>query len=260
MRLDSYFYWISAFPGYVTGVTVEAGTDASRSSGIFQTTHWSVIERARGPLTDAAAQALNHLCQAYWKPIYIHARAKGLDHHEASDAVQELFAKLMRNEFLDKVGRDRGRFRTFLLACVDHHLASRWAKDHAQKRGAHAEHVELGAARDQSTPSRSPDQEFDYQWMLALVREVLNRLKVECDADGRSALFNALKGLLAHERDTGGSHEAAAALGISEEAIRAALYRLRKRYKEMFREEVARTLANPFDVDDEIRHLLQIFR
>ncbi len=226
----------------------------------FETTQWSLIERARGPLTKASAEALNHLCQVYWKPIYKHAVRKGLDHHEASDATQEVFQKLMRNEFLENVGRERGRFRTYLLACVDNHLVSRRARDHAQKRGGNAPHIGLGEAERESASGRRPDQEFDYQWMLVLIGEVLRRLQSECEADEKAGLYHALKPLLTQETETGGTRQAAQALGISEEAVRAALYRFRKRYKELFREEVARTLTNPFDVDDEIRHLMQVFQ
>ncbi len=234
--------------------------EATRPTNLFQTTHWSVIEAARGPLTDSAREALNYLCDAYWKPLYTHARLKGLNHHEASDVTQEVFQKLVRNEFLDKVGPARGRFRTYLLASLDHHLATRWAREDAQKRGAHAEHVELSAIPEQRSALRSPDQEFDYQWMLAIIAAVLNRLRIECEAGGRQHLYNTLKNLLVNDADMGEARKAAQQLGLSDEALRAALYRMRKRYRELFREEVGRTLANPFDVDDEIRHLLQSLR
>ena len=233
---------------------------ATRLANVFQTTHWSEIEAARGLLTDSAREALNHLCDAYWKPLYAHARIKGLNHHEASDVTQEVFQKLMRNEFLDKVRPERGRFRTYLLASLDYHIATRWARDHTQKRGSHAEHVELSAVPEQQSAIRSPDQEFDYQWMLAIISSVLNRLRAECEADARSGLYATLKNMLVHDADSDEARKAAATLGLSDEARRAALYRLRKRYRELFREEVGRTLANPFDVDHEIRHLLQSLR
>jgi RNA polymerase sigma-70 factor (ECF subfamily) len=185
---------------------------------------------------------------------------KGLDHHEASDAAQEVFQKLMRNEFLHKIGPERGRFRTYLMTCVDHYLASRWSRQHAQKRGGTSEHVELDSASEQPTGVRRPDQEFDYQWMLALVREVLSRLHADYRAEGREDLYTALKSLLVPEADIGESRRAAETLRMSPDAVRAALCRMRKRYKELFRQEIARTLANPFDVKAEIRDLLQVFQ
>lgn len=238
----------------------KADQAAAGHYAVFQTTQWSKIECAQGALSPAAVEALNQLCEVYWVPVYSQARIKGLNHEEASDTTQELFGKLLRNEFLSSVSRGKGRFRTFLLACLDHQIATRWERSSAQKRGGAAEHVGLEAANDVTVMARAPDREFDYRWVVALMREVLKRLEVECEADGRAETFRTLKGMLACDDDPGGARRSSERLGISEAAVRAALYRMRKRYKELFREEVARTLASPMDVDDEVRHLLGVFQ
>ena len=242
---------------------IPSGKETQSAAGhyaVFQTTQWSKIECAQGSLSTAAVEALNQLCEVYWVPVYSQARLKGLNHEEASDTTQELFGKLLRNEFLSSVSRGKGRFRTFLLACLDHQIATRWERSNAQKRGGAAEHVGLEAASDITAVARAPDREFDYRWVVAMMREVLKRLEAECEVEGRGEAFRALKGLLVCDDDAGGARRSSECLGISEAAVRAALYRMRKRYKELFREEVARTLASPMDVDDEIRHLLGVFQ
>lgn len=239
------------------------GPDETQVTGryaVFQTTRWSEIECAQGALSPAAAEALNLLCKVYWTPVYTQARIKGLNHEEASDITQELFGKLMRNEFLASVSRVKGRFRTFLLACLDHQIASHWERVSAKKRGGNAEHVGLEAACEMSVRMRSPDREFDYRWVIALISETLKRLEKECESEGRADTFQALKGLLVCDEDAGGAQRCSERLGISETAVRAALYRMRKRYKELFREEVARTLSSPMDVDDEIQHLMGVLQ
>lgn len=252
---------VSAKPGAPAGGATEMTAWSSalpRPGQRFETTHWSWIEKARAHPADAASPALSYLCQVYWTPVFSHARFKGLSEVEAEDATQEFFAKILANNFLQNVSRRHGRFRSYILASFDHHLADRWEKARAQKRGgAGTIHEGTEAAQNERDTRRSPDQEFDYQWVLALVRRVLLTLEAEYREEGRGEVYDALRPLLMREGVTG-AEAIGISLGFTAANTRTVLHRLRQRYKELFRAEVARTVTNPIETDNEIRCLLRI--
>jgi RNA polymerase sigma factor (sigma-70 family) len=236
----------------------------------FATTRWTlVLDAARHGKTDtsgaasdsAAGRALAVLCAAYRPPLLAHALRRGLPPPDAEDAVQGFLAGLLRPGSFSAVRPERGRFRAWLLAAFNHRLAD--LRDHARaaKRGAHllpaldaeSHRAALACAPD---PSPAPDAAFDREWALAVLRAVTDRLRAEQAAAGRAAHFELLSPALSG-RDSAAPHaELAARLGLTEPALRVALHRLRARFRQLLRDEIAHTVARPEDIDDELRHLI----
>jgi RNA polymerase sigma-70 factor (ECF subfamily) len=227
---------------------------------MFATTRWSLIVAARGGDSPPARQALAELCRVYWYPLYAYIRRRGHGHDAAQDLTQDFFARLLEKNDLAAVDPARGRFRSFLLAACQHFLANRHDHDHALKRGGGRVilPIDFGDAErrygNEPAHEQTPERLFERRWALALLDQVLNRLRGEYEAGGKGEVFARLKGHL-----TGGataSHaEAASALGISEGAFKVAVHRLRKRYRDLLREEIAQTLDDPAQTGDEIRAL-----
>ena len=227
----------------------------------FAATHWTaVLSAARGHETPQSAAAMAELCRNYWYPLYAFIRRRGHSAEEAEDLTQEFFARLLAKEFLAGVDRERGRFRTFLLMAVKRFLANEYDRAQAQKRGGGQRVVPLDALESETRyrlePSHTLTAErlFEQQWAVTLLDKVLARLQAEMTSGGKAALFDALKGCL------GGSKEetyaaTAASLGMTEVAVRVAAHRLRRRYRELLREEIADTVSSPEEIDDEIRYL-----
>ena len=234
-------------------------------SSSFATTRWTlVLDAARHGDTNAdsaATHAIAELCTRYRPPLLAHARWRGLSPADADDAVQGFFARLLRLESLAGAQRERGRFRAFLLGSFNHYLAD--LRDHAraQKRGAHLLPPLAAAATEAAlaaAPSSdlSPDLAFDRAWALALLDTVASRLRADYLRMERADHFDALLPCLAG-RNTDAPHAGLAqTLGLSEPAVRVAVHRLRKRYREILRDEVAQTVARTEDIDTELRHLL----
>jgi RNA polymerase sigma-70 factor (ECF subfamily) len=228
---------------------------------MFATTHWSLVLSARAADTPSAREALAELCRVYWYPLYAYVRRRGHDHDRAQDLTQEFFARLLEKNGLASVDKGRGRFRSFLLAACQHFLANQHDHDNAQKRGGGRHFVPLdlhdAARRYDREPSheQTPERLFERRWVLALLEQVLARLRGEYEAAGKAALFDRLKGHLSG--DAGGPPHAqtAAELQLSEGAVKVAVHRLRKRYRELLRAEIAQTLDDPSEVEDEIRQL-----
>ena len=247
-------------------------------SASFATTRWTLVLAAAGKpastpapsaspddrpsITDTArARALAELCHAYWKPLYTHARRHPLPPADAEDAVQGFFARLLRLDSIADADRTRGRFRAFLLGSFNHYLADLRDYARAEKRGAHLltplDTAGAEAAFAQTpAPDLPPDRAFDRAWALALLSRVTTRLREEHIASKRTALFDALSPSLAGRRADVAHADLAAKLNLSEPAIRVALHRLRKRYRELLRDEIAQTVAREEDIDDELRLLL----
>jgi len=238
----------------------------------FATTRWTLVLAAAGnaasrpassdaPAPPDSTRALAELCQTYWLPLYAHARRYPLGPADAEDAVQGFFARLLRLESLADIDRTRGRFRAFLLGSFNHYLSD--LRDHAraEKRGAHLlapldTRAAEAAFANTPAPGLPPDRAFDRAWAVALLTTVTSRLRDEHAAAGRSALFETLSPCLAGRR-TDAPHAALAInLGLSEPAVRVALHRLRQRYRQLLRDEIAQTVAQPEDVDDELCLLL----
>jgi RNA polymerase sigma factor (sigma-70 family) len=233
-------------------------------SSSFATTRWSLIlDAARKGTGDTAiaGRALADLCAHYRPPVLAHALRRGLSAPDAEDAVQGFFAKLLRLDSLATVRREHGRFRAFLLGAFNHHLADLRDHDRAAKRGAHlhptldaeSHHRAIEGATDAGL---APDRAFDRAWALTLLQAVTERLRAEQVAAGRAEHFDALAPCLGGRVADVPQTEIAIRLGLSEPALRVALHRLRQRYRQLLREEIAHTVARPEDIDDELRHLI----
>ncbi len=228
---------------------------------VFVTTHWSVVLTAGRRDTRRARSALENLCQTYWQPLYAYVRHQGHPPHDAQDLTQEFFARLLERNAVAKADPQRGRFRSFLLASLKHFLANEWDKSHALKRGSGARPVSLpfDTAEDHlplpAAPGDAPDAAFDRQWALALLDVVLARLRREYADAGKDDLFVGLKDTLSGGRSEIPYRDLALRLRMSEGAVRVAAHRLRKQYRELLRQEIANTVANEEDVEEELRHL-----
>ena len=225
--------------------------------------------QARDKADPDGVAALADLCRAYWFPLYAFIRKRTRDGHEAQDLTQSFFARLLEKDFLDDVLPERGRFRAFLLAAVRHFVANEGDKQRAVKRGggrwprsldAAAFDWESGESRYLTDPSHdfTAERLFEKQWALALLERVLSRLRDEYVNAGKREQFETLQPFLSTDRDSANYSEAASRLSITVEAARVAAHRLRKRYRQLLRDEIAQTVASPEHVDDEIRHLFEV--
>jgi RNA polymerase sigma-70 factor (ECF subfamily) len=227
------------------------------------TTSWTQVLAARDAPTDASRLAIETLCQAYWYPIYIFVRGQGLDAEDARDATQAYFAQLLEKHYLDDCDPARGRFRVFLMASIRNFLSKEREKSQTWKRGGRAIVVSLDADaeeryRDEPVDRLTPEDIFERRWAVTQLERVLARLRAEHAAAGRAPEFERLKPYLTGEGPTTSYREVAAELGATESAVKTAVHRLRRRFGAALREAIAETVADPDDVDDEVRHLLGI--
>lgn len=233
---------------------------AGASHASFTTTHWSVILTARREGDPQAREALALLCGMYWYPLYAFVRRKGYDADAAQDLVQGFFTRMLDKDDLQDVDPAKGRFRSFLMASCAHYLANRRDHERAQKRGG-GFLVPIDLADAERRYSREPshaltaERLFLRRWAMMLLDGVLDRLACEMAAAGKARLFETLKPALLGEPDAASYAELGESTGLGEGAARVAAHRMRKRYRELLREEVGRTLAEPGDVDQEIRDL-----
>ena len=231
---------------------------------VFATTHWSVVMLAARRDTTRARDALARLCQTYWYPLYAYVRRRGYPVHDAQDLTQAFFTRLLERQSLASADPERGRFRSFILVAMNHFLAGEWKKGMAQKRGGGCEKLSLDwAAAEQRydlepATHAAPDKLFEKQWALTLLSEVISRLEREYHSAGKAGLFAALKHTLIGLRDSQPYAELAVALDLNESAVKVAVHRLRKRYRELIQAEIAETLYDPQEVDAEMRHLFQV--
>jgi RNA polymerase sigma factor (sigma-70 family) len=227
----------------------------------FAATRWSMVVAAGHPSSPDSRHALESLCQTYWYPLYAYVRRRVPDVHEAQDLTQAFFASLLEGNALEAADRERGRFRSFLLTAFKHFLADEWDKAKAKKRGGGRRSIPLnlesGESRFAQEPmdDQSPERLYEKQWALTFLDHVLNRLAEEFAAKGKERQFRAFQPFLAGETEPNTYEVAARALGISETAAKVAAHRLRRRYREILRAEIAETVAGQQEVDDEIRHL-----
>jgi DNA-directed RNA polymerase specialized sigma24 family protein len=228
---------------------------------VFATTHWSVVMAAGQEPSPQCSEALNKLCRTYWYPLYAYARRKGHGPEDAQDLTQEFFARLLKKNYLREVHPDKGRFRSFLLACFNHFLAKEWHKGQAAIRGGGCAPISLDGERAEGryllepVDLATPEQLFDRRWAMTLLESTMGRLRAECDAHGKGPLFEAVKDVLTGERSQEGYAALAARLGTTEDALKKAIQRMRARYGQLLRDEVAQTLTNPADLDGELRSL-----
>jgi RNA polymerase sigma-70 factor (ECF subfamily) len=238
-------------PPITTGTT-------SRDAGHFEATRWSIVVAAGGTDSERAQKALEHLCSAYWYPLYAFIRRHGHDPHDAQDLTQEFFARLLAKNYLGTADPEKGRFRSFLLGALKHFLASEWDRARAAKRGGGQQLISLDAesaeTRYKLEPTDdAPEKNFERQWALTLLEQVLARLRGEFVREGKEPLFEEFKSALTGRKMPYG--EIAERLSLKEGAVRVAVHRLRQRYKELVRAEIAETVESPAEVDSEMQHL-----
>jgi RNA polymerase sigma-70 factor (ECF subfamily) len=240
----------------------EPGRVPSAAEGTwFKNTHWSVVLAADGSDTAEASDALEKLCQTYWQPLYAYLRRRGCDPHNAEDLTQGFFAHLLERRSLRRVDRSQGRFRSFLLASLNYFLADEQARARALKRGGGREVLSLDAdqAEDryrlEPKDERSPEKIFEHRWAMTLLDQVLARLAREFADAGKAGLFEQLQPFLVSGGGARTYAEIAGELGSSEEAFKKAVQRMRHRYHQLFREEIAQTVSSPAEVEEELRHL-----
>lgn len=232
----------------------------------FGETRWSVILSAMDKQRPAeATDALQRLCQVYWPPLYAYVRRSGESPHDAQDLTQEFFARFLDKDYLAAVDRAKGRFRSFLLAALKHFLSNERDKHRAQKRGGGCAFVPIDFHNAEShcgfepADNLTPEVIFQRRWAAALLEQALARLRGEYADAGKESLFEQLKVTLTEGKGTTAYAHLAARLGMSEAAVKMAAHRLRQRYREAIRAEIAATVADPSEVEDELREVLRVF-
>ena len=228
----------------------------------FLTTHWSVVLAAKQEGSVEAQVALNRLCTTYWWPLYAFVRQRGHNHHDAQDLIQGFFNRQLARNFLSVVDRSKGRFRSYLLATMVNFLANEWRDAKAQKRGGQYTFVSMdGESAEKhylqiASTTKTPEQIYDYQWATKLFAQALDRLWETFVTEGKEAQFHAIKIFLTGEKQAATYAELAARLGTTEAALKMAVNRMRQRYSEFLRAEIANTVDRPEEIDDELRALI----
>lgn len=238
----------------------------ARFQGQFPQTRWSVVLAARDSDEQQATRALDELCRAYWFPLYVYVRRRGALPEDAEDLTQGYFAALIERGYLTQVDRERGKLRSFLLTTLKHYLADEWDKTRTLKRGHGQRFVSIDAANAEEryamepVDEASPDRLFDRRWALTLLDNVLTALRADYASAGQERMFDGLKKFLAWNSASEAYRETAAELGMKENAVRVAVFRLRRRYGDLLRDQVADTVTSPDEVPAELEQLLSLMR
>jgi RNA polymerase sigma-70 factor (ECF subfamily) len=232
-----------------------------REGFVFATTHWSLILRAKEG-GEAGAAALEALCRAYWRPLRSYLLRYGYSLADAEDHTQEFFARLLRRGSFSKVEPERGRFRNFLLVSLRHFLADEHDKAITARRGGGVPLVSLDLPSDEDYPQfepvdhLTPEQIFERRWAETVLARARAKLREECQANHKLAVYEAL-GPEGNDLDET-YQQIGGRLGLSEEGVKSAAFRLRRRYRELIRAEVAETVDNEAELEEELRHLLRV--
>ena len=239
---------------------MSSAISSSEAPRIFPNTRWSVVLAARGQFSPESAAALEAICRAYWNPLYAYVRRTGQSPHDAQDLTQEFFARLLEKRWLESADPHKGKLRTFLIVALKNFLSKKWRHDSAQKRGGGHAPAQIDTAFAEcrlavDTSKLAPDEAFDQQWALTLLDLTINRLRAEFVAAGKAVDFEALKSCLMAGREVIEYGTVAKQLGFSEGAARVAVHRMRKRFREIYREEISQTLADGADLEAELRYL-----
>ena len=249
---------------------LEARTSDETEPRVFSTTRWSLIlSAAQSEASEAKArQALTELCRTYWRPIFLFVSRRGFSIQEAQDLTQDFFVMILETDWLKHADEHRGRFRSFLLKSLQNFLGHARERSGAAKRGGQVEFVSWDdwmaeapseiAVPPETLESLAPERLFDLRWAATVVEQALRRLREECEARGRLRLFETLSGHLTAERTDVSYASLASDLGITEPMVKKQLHNLRHRYRWLLRDEVAHTVDNPADINDEIRHLCAV--
>ena len=237
--------------------------DKPAARGRFMTTRWSLIVAAGGSSSERSTVALATLCEAYWYPAYAFIRRQGHDADAARDLTQEFFTRVLEKHYFSAADPSRGRFRAFLLTAIRHFLSNERDRERALKRGGSARMLSLDVETAEGTyqlegrDDLTPEKLFDARWASLLLDRALTRVKQEYVTASKAALFDELKGFLTGANDDVPYADAARALSLSEGAVKVAVHRLRRRFRDALVREIAETVSDPADIDGEIRHLLQ---
>ena len=230
----------------------------------FTCTHWSVVLSAKEAGSPERHRALELLCQTYWPPIYAYIRQRGYGPQDAQDLTQEFFRRLLEEDFFQNVTQNKGRFRSFLLACVNHLLSHERDQRQALKRGGTSTHIALeefqtvDAELLEKGETDEWDQTFDRVWARTVLKRASERLEETYRSRGKSTLFDALNALAPTNDQRPSYEQVASKLGISSDALRAAVHRMRVRMGRLIREEVGHTLTDPSDLENEVRYLIDV--
>jgi len=233
----------------------------SAGGGVFATTHWTVVLAAGAGDPRQAEVALEELCRTYWYPLYAYVRRHGHSREDAEDLTQGFFARLLEKNYLEGITSEKGKFRAFLLVALKRFLANEWDRANRQKRGGGVPPLSLdwqdAESRYQVTPADnlSPDKLYDRAWAVIVLEHVITRLRDESGAEGKADQYEQLKTFLMVGKSEIPYAQAAARLNMNENAVRVAVHRFRRRYRELLREEIVQTLANPAQADEEMQAL-----
>lgn len=232
----------------------------------FTTTHWSVVVRASGEASAETDSALEDLCRTYWYPLYAYVRRQGHAASDAQDLTQDFFARFLEREYFKLADRNRGRFRTFLLCSLKHFLTNEWEKRRTAKRGgghpllSFDEQTAEGRYLAEPVDGLTPEHIYEKRWAVSLLEKVMGCLREKYTAENKGPLFDALKPYVWGDTMTASYGSIAAQLSMSEGALRVAMHRLRESFRELLRDEVARTVESPAEIDEELRHLVAALR
>jgi len=242
----------------------DSSAPSGSRSGRFATTHWSVVIAAGRRQTPESDTALASLCEIYWYPLYVYVRRQGQQPAEAQDLTQEFFARVLEKHYLKAADRERGRFRTFLLTALKRFLQNERKRAAAQKRGGGRPTLsidfESGEERFQRELSDdwTPERVYERRWALTLLDHVLNQLERDYTGKGKGPLFERLRVFITATTTAPSYEELAAEMGMTTGSIRVAVHRLRQRYRDLLRAEIANTVSSEDEVDEELDHLLAV--
>jgi DNA-directed RNA polymerase specialized sigma24 family protein len=249
--------WTRALrPSFPAGILV-----MQTANNWFTTTHWSTILRAAEPTSAESMAALDQLCRTYWVPIYAYIRRRGYEAEEAKDLTQAFFARFLEKDFLSRVDAKKGKFRSVLLASVNHFLANERERGRTGKRGGGWQFISLDEMEEEriggleAMAGASPEKVFEREWALALLDQALHCLREECVASGKGPQFDRLKCFLSCEGGEPSYGQLASEWGTTPNAVAAAVHRLRQRYRECVREQIAQTVAGPEELESELSSL-----
>ena len=231
----------------------------------FRSTRWTLVCKARNLETPSAVEALSQLCREYWYPLYAFVRRRGYSPEDGEDLTQSFFARLLEKQYLQHADRERGRFRTFLLKSLDHFLVNEWEKQKTVKRGGRCLFVSWEELKAEDRYNEEPfhelsaDKLYDRRWALTLIEKAMEVLRHEYASAGEQAVFEALQGCLSGHESPDSHKDVAARLDLTPGAVKMRLHRLKLRFGQLLREQIADTVSEEGEIDDEMRHLLAVW-